>query len=191
MDSRVWNMEVQDEWGKRTLHFMVQESQGEPIKCWVICEHWNILADKQTKHNTYQAGYWNTSSIILVSLLTDVFFFYPVCSHLGLGPVMARTKTKITSGRWKQLWKSVKILFFFQGQFMLISCWNRLRSPRKISVFFFLFSICSIALARSSVYNFCGKFSAFNMISCDRVVKLNRASGNSYLWISRIAVCSL
>lgn len=72
-----------------TLYFMYRNPKVNQFKCWVICKHWNILADKQTKHNTYQAGYWNTSSIILVSLLTEVFFFYPVCSHLGLGSVMA------------------------------------------------------------------------------------------------------
>ena len=139
MNSRVWNVKVQDEWGNRTFYFTVQESQSEQIKCWVMCKHWNILADKQARQNTYQAGCWNTSSIILVSLLTHVFS--STLSVVISGQWMAWTKTKIPSGRRKHLWKSAKILFFFQGQFMLISCWNRLRSPRKISVFFFLFPL--------------------------------------------------
>lgn len=130
------NMEVQDEWGERGHSISWYRNPKQNQSNAGICKHWNILADKQTKHNTYQAGYWNTSSIILVSLLTEVFFFSILSVViLGWGQWWQLTKTKITSVRWKQLWKSVKILFFFQGQFMLISRWNRLRFPRKFQFF--------------------------------------------------------
>lgn len=121
MDSRVWNVKVQDEWGNRTLYFMVQESQSEQIKCWVMCKHWNILADKQARHNTYQAGCWNISSIILVSLLTDFF---------------SSTLSVVISG-WGQWWHELKLRFHLEDEsncgkvqrsyfsFKVNSCWSR------------------------------------------------------------------